>query len=161
MSVLSEPYEPAPQAQSYSGRPLSGNLVKDAIPKSQPQTQSYSGLLPAGNLTKDEFSRSQPQSAPEEKNPQKQKIDDINIKLQETKDALQDNIQSLIERGERIEHLEEHSQKLGVSAKTFKTQAAQTRRKFWWKNKKWTIALIVLGIIIVGGIIGGAVKGSK
>ncbi|WVQ80098.1 hypothetical protein IAT38_002199 [Cryptococcus sp. DSM 104549] len=91
---------------------------------------------------------------------QRAKIDGINAEIAATKDVLHKNIEMITERGETLDHLDQRTHDLSIHAQTFKSQAQSTRRKFWWKNMKWTIAIGVLIVIIIGGIIGGAIKGS-
>ncbi|WWD08289.1 hypothetical protein V865_006400 [Kwoniella europaea PYCC6329] len=93
--------------------------------------------------------------------PQRARLDAIHAEVDATKNILHKNIEGMVERGERLNHLQDRTEELTVSARTFNTTARKTNRAMWWKNMKWTIAICVLVIIIIAGIIGGAVGGSK
>ncbi|WVQ69593.1 uncharacterized protein L199_007813 [Kwoniella botswanensis] len=93
--------------------------------------------------------------------PQRARLDAIHAEVDATKNILHKNIEGMVERGERLDHLQDRTEELTVSARTFNTAARRTNRAMWWKNMKWTIAICVLVIIIIAGIIGGAVGGSK
>ncbi|WWC59762.1 uncharacterized protein I303_102324 [Kwoniella dejecticola CBS 10117] len=84
----------------------------------------------------------------------------IQDQLDSTKQVLVDNIDKINERGQRLDHLEQQTQDLSIQSRTFNQTAKRTNRMMWWKNKKWTIAICALVLIILAGIIGGAVKGS-
>ncbi|WVQ98356.1 hypothetical protein IAU59_005479 [Kwoniella sp. CBS 9459] len=158
---MSEPYDPSPSdtrsctatskqtdaAGLASRQELLGGRRDSA---SQLQSQSHS-------LT----SNSSRHPSPDELDPQRAKMNAINAEIDQTKHILHQNIESIVERGQRLDHLDQQTQVLSVSAKTFNTQAGKTRRQFWWKDKKWTIIIAVVVILIICGIIGGAVKGSE
>ncbi|OCF39262.1 hypothetical protein I317_06931 [Kwoniella heveanensis CBS 569] len=162
---MSEPYDPSPRDTSfYPSRQHSGGgaVVLPARqgrrnsasqPQPQPQSLSTSGTRHPP-LSSDELQSHGP-------DPQRTKIEAINAELDRTKNILHHNIESIVERGQRLDHLDQQTQALSVSAQTFNTQAAKTRRQFWWKDKKWTIIIAFVLILIICGIVGGAVKGSE
>ncbi|WRT64485.1 uncharacterized protein IL334_001417 [Kwoniella shivajii] len=94
-------------------------------------------------------------------NRQKKTIEEINKEIDETKDILHHNIESVLERGQRLDQLDEQTHQLSISSNTFDQTARKTNRKMWWKNQKWTIAICVLVLVILAGVIGGAIKGSE
>ncbi|WVW78095.1 hypothetical protein I302_100046 [Kwoniella bestiolae CBS 10118] len=92
---------------------------------------------------------------------QRDRIDALHAEVDATKDILHKNIEHMVERGDRLDHLQDRTDELTLQARTFNTTARKTNRLMWWKNMKWTIAVCVLVVIILAGIIGGAVGGSK
>eukprot|EP00118_Oscarella_pearsei_P025236 m.307801 g.307801 ORF g.307801 m.307801 type:complete len:219 (+) comp42848_c0_seq1:24-680(+) len=72
--------------------------------------------------------------------------------LDEVKDIMTQNIEKVLERGEKIEVLIDKTEELAHSAETFKKSSGQLRRQMWWKNKKWCIILIVV-LLLVAGVI--------
>ncbi|ODO03647.1 hypothetical protein L198_02498 [Cryptococcus wingfieldii CBS 7118] len=122
---MAEPFEPSPQSRPY--RPLSGSIVHEEL---------FAGTR--NHPLADSSSSSSPEQSqkPEAHDPQRKKIDDINKEIDATKNVLNKNIEMITERGERLEHLDQRTQALGISSQSFKTQAAVTRRKMWWKNMK-------------------------
>ncbi|TYJ51809.1 hypothetical protein B9479_007604 [Cryptococcus floricola] len=148
--MQAEPFEPSPQSLPY--RPLSGSIAREEL---------FAGTR--NHPLADSSSSSSPEQSqkPKQNDPQRQKIDDINKEIDATKDVLNKNIEMITERGERLEHLDQRTQALGISSQSFKTQAAATRRQMWWKNMKWTICIGVLVLIIIAGAVGGAIKGTQ
>lgn len=58
------------------------------------------------------------------------------------------NIESLLERGERIDLLVDKTDRLGGSAHDFRVRSRGLRRKMWWKNVK-LMALLTLVVIFL------------
>ncbi|KAJ7546646.1 hypothetical protein O6H91_08G048800 [Diphasiastrum complanatum] len=80
---------------------------------------------------------------PEEMN----KIAKIKAQVSEVKGIMMDNIEKVLDRGEKIELLVDKTENLRFQADNFQRQGRQLRRKMWMQNMK--VKLIVLGIIIV------------
>jgi len=58
-----------------------------------------------------------------------------------------DNIEKVLDRGEKIELLVDKTEGLQFQADNFQRQGRQLRRKMWLQNLKFK--LIVLGIVLV------------
>jgi len=93
------------------------------------------------------------------------KISKIKSQVAEVKGIMMDNIEKVLDRGEKIELLVDKTENLRFQADNFQKQGKQLRRKMWFQNMK--VKLIVLAIIIVIAIIiwlsvcGGFVCGGK
>merc|ERR1711937_956937 len=60
------------------------------------------------------------------------------------------NIEKVLDRGERIELLVDKTENLNAAAVKFKKQSAQLQKRMWWKNMKlYLIVAVVLVIIIL------------
>ncbi|KAJ4159846.1 uncharacterized protein LMH87_007785 [Akanthomyces muscarius] len=61
------------------------------------------------------------------------------------------NIESLLERGERLDLLVDKTDRLGGSARDFRVRSRGLKRQMWWKNVKLMalLGLVVLIIILV------------
>lgn len=79
---------------------------------------------------------------PEEMN----KLGKVQAQISEVKGVMMENIEKVLDRGEKIEILVDKTDNLRSQAQEFRTQGTQMRRKMWLQNMK--IKLIVLGIII-------------
>jgi len=79
---------------------------------------------------------------PEEMN----KLSKVQAQISEVKGVMMDNIEKVLDRGEKIEILVDKTDNLRSQAQEFRTQGTQVRRKMWLQNMK--IKLIVLGIIV-------------
>ncbi|GAB4841305.1 hypothetical protein Ancab_022031 [Ancistrocladus abbreviatus] len=74
------------------------------------------------------------------------KLAKVEAQVSEVKGVMMENIEKVLDRGEKIELLVDKTENLRSQAQDFRTQGTQMRRKMWLQNMK--IKLIVLGIII-------------
>ncbi|GAB2287163.1 hypothetical protein Dimus_021547 [Dionaea muscipula] len=79
---------------------------------------------------------------PEEMN----KLAKVQAQISEVKGVMMENIEKVLDRGEKIELLVDKTDNLRNQAQEFRQQGTKIRRKMWFQNMK--IKLIVLGIII-------------
>ncbi|KMT13690.1 hypothetical protein BVRB_4g080720 [Beta vulgaris subsp. vulgaris] len=79
---------------------------------------------------------------PEEMN----KLAKVQAQISEVKGVMMENIEKVLDRGEKIELLVDKTENLRSQAQDFRQQGTKMRRKMWFQNMK--IKLIVLGIII-------------
>lgn len=66
---------------------------------------------------------------------------------------MRDNINKVSQRGERLDHLQDKTDNLAVSAQGFRRGANRVRKAMWWKDMKmrmWiAIGIIILLVIII------------
>ncbi|XP_042457919.1 vesicle-associated membrane protein 721-like [Zingiber officinale] len=74
------------------------------------------------------------------------KLTKVKAQVSEVKGVMMENIEKVLDRGEKIELLVDKTENLRSQAQDFRQQGTQIRRKMWLQNMK--IKLIVLGIII-------------
>ncbi|KAL8107556.1 hypothetical protein AgCh_024105 [Apium graveolens] len=74
------------------------------------------------------------------------KLAKVKAQVSEVKGVMMENIEKVLDRGEKIELLVDKSENLHHQAQDFRTAGTQIRRKMWFQNMK--IKLIVLGILI-------------
>jgi vesicle-associated membrane protein 72 len=74
------------------------------------------------------------------------KLAKVKAQVSEVKGVMMENIEKVLDRGEKIELLVDKTENLRSQAQDFRTQGTQMRRKMWLKNMK--VKLIVLGILI-------------
>ncbi|KAL9099533.1 MAG: hypothetical protein Q9163_004981 [Psora crenata] len=72
----------------------------------------------------------------------------IQTRIDDTVNVMKKNLESVMERGENIDQLQDKSQNLGQSAQRFRHGAKEVRRKMFWKNMKMRIAIII-GILVL------------
>ncbi|KAI4356435.1 hypothetical protein L6164_000457 [Bauhinia variegata] len=70
----------------------------------------------------------------------------VKAQVSEVKEVMMENIEKVLDRGEKIEVLVDKTENLRYQAQDFRQQGTQVRRKMWFQNMK--IKLIVLGILI-------------
>ncbi|PSR89699.1 Vesicle-associated membrane protein [Actinidia chinensis var. chinensis] len=74
------------------------------------------------------------------------KLAKVKAQVSEVKGVMMENIEKVLDRGEKIELLVDKTDNLRSQAQDFRTQGTQIRRKMWFQNMK--IKLIVLAILL-------------
>ncbi|KAH9603636.1 hypothetical protein KSS87_012451 [Heliosperma pusillum] len=74
------------------------------------------------------------------------KLAKVQAQISEVKGVMMENIEKVLDRGEKIELLVDKTENLRSQAQDFRQQGTKIRRSMWLQNMK--IKLIVLGIII-------------
>nr|XP_057929099.1 vesicle-associated membrane protein 4 isoform X2 [Doryrhamphus excisus]XP_057929100.1 vesicle-associated membrane protein 4 isoform X2 [Doryrhamphus excisus]XP_057929101.1 vesicle-associated membrane protein 4 isoform X2 [Doryrhamphus excisus]XP_057929102.1 vesicle-associated membrane protein 4 isoform X2 [Doryrhamphus excisus]XP_057929103.1 vesicle-associated membrane protein 4 isoform X2 [Doryrhamphus excisus] len=83
--------------------------------------------------------------------PQNDKLKQVQSQVDEVIDVMQENISKVIERGERLDDLQDKSESLSDNASAFSSRAKQLHRRMWWRDMKMKmiIALVVLGLLLI------------
>lgn len=66
--------------------------------------------------------------------------------IDNVKGIMTENIERVLERGERIDLLVDKTDRLGVGAHDFRVRSRGLKRRMWWKNIK---LMVLLGVVIV------------
>ncbi|KAK4408211.1 Vesicle-associated membrane protein [Sesamum angolense] len=74
------------------------------------------------------------------------KLAKVKAQVSEVKGVMMENIEKVLDRGEKIELLVDKTENLRSQAQDFRTQGTKMRRRMWLQNMK--IKLIVLAIIV-------------
>ncbi|KAM3840287.1 vesicle-associated membrane protein 4 isoform 1-T2 [Vipera latastei] len=64
------------------------------------------------------------------------KIRQVQNQVDEVIDVMQENITKVIERGERLDDLQDKSESLSDNATAFSNRSKQLRRQMWWRGCK-------------------------
>ncbi|CAK9173018.1 unnamed protein product [Ilex paraguariensis] len=75
------------------------------------------------------------------------KLAKVKAQVSEVKGVMMENIEKVLDRGEKIELLVDKTENLRSQAQDFRQQGTQMRRKMWLQNMK--VKLIVLGILLL------------
>ncbi|MBN3308137.1 VA727 protein, partial [Amia calva] len=84
-----------------------------------------------------------------------QKLEDIQVQVNDVKGILKDNIDKVLDRGEKLDDLIDKTEDLQATdgvfpqADTFQKTATRVSRKMWWKNTKMIIIIVVIVVIIL------------
>ncbi|XP_067126502.1 vesicle-associated membrane protein 4-like [Centruroides vittatus] len=70
----------------------------------------------------------------------------VQFQVDEVSSIMQENIGRIVDRGEKLEDLEDKSDLLSSNADYFRNSARRMQRKMWWQNMKLKI---IIGLIIV------------
>ncbi|KAJ5297346.1 hypothetical protein PENANT_c005G08906 [Penicillium antarcticum] len=74
--------------------------------------------------------------------------------IDSVRDIMTENIERVLERGERIDLLVDKTDRLGGSAHDFRMRSRGLRRRMWWKNTKLMIMIVVVIIFLLYIFIG-------
>jgi len=74
--------------------------------------------------------------------------------IDDVRDIMNENIERVLERGDRIDLLVNKTDRLGGSARDFRLRSTSLRRRMWWKNVKLMALLIVVVIFLLYLFIG-------
>jgi len=77
--------------------------------------------------------------------------------IEDVKHQMHENIEKVLERGDKIEVLVDKTENLQTEGNKFKTVAKSVKRKMWWQNKKTLLAgiccvVLVIAIIVVAAL---------
>lgn len=66
--------------------------------------------------------------------------------IEGVREIMTENIERVLERGERIDLLVDKTDRLGTTARDFRVRSRGLRRRMWWKNIK---LMVLLGLVVV------------
>ncbi len=97
------------------------------------------------------------------------KVQRVRDEVERVKDIMVQNIDNLVERGERLELLVDKTEHLSQNSIRFKQTSTTLRRRMWWQNKRLYLGVglaVLIGIYIVvsvscGGLAWPKCVGSK
>lgn len=84
-----------------------------------------------------------------DKNPAVDNISSVKNQIEEVKDVMVQNIEKVLERGEKIELLVDKTDRLSQQAFRFESTSRNLRRNMWWKKVRFMVGVAVaLGIVV-------------
>jgi vesicle-associated membrane protein 7 len=76
-------------------------------------------------------------------------INNVQNEIDNVREIMTQNIDRVLERGERIDLLVDKTDRLGGSAHEFRVRSKNLRRQMWWKNIKLMVLLFVVVIFLL------------
>ncbi|XP_005092540.1 vesicle-associated membrane protein 7 [Aplysia californica] len=73
----------------------------------------------------------------------------VQKQVEEVKGVMSQNIERVLERGDRLEDLMDKTEELEAGAATFQRTSRKIQRRYFWKNKKMTIILACILLVVV------------
>ncbi|KAF2482910.1 synaptobrevin-domain-containing protein [Neohortaea acidophila] len=73
----------------------------------------------------------------------------VQADIDNVRGIMTENIERVLERGERIDLLVDKTDRLGGSARDFRVRSRGLRRKMWWKNTRLMVLLVVVIVFLV------------
>uniref|UniRef100_A0A6B2LJ87 V-SNARE coiled-coil homology domain-containing protein n=1 Tax=Arcella intermedia TaxID=1963864 RepID=A0A6B2LJ87_9EUKA len=81
------------------------------------------------------------------------KIAEINTELEEVKGIMKDNIDKVVQRGDKLDVLDQTTVQLEQDASGFRQRATQLKNAVWWGSLRMKIIIGVAVLVIIGIII--------
>ncbi|GAB7350807.1 hypothetical protein MBLNU459_g1344t2 [Dothideomycetes sp. NU459] len=78
----------------------------------------------------------------------------VQSEIDNVRDIMSQNIEQVLERGERIDLLVDKTDRLGGSARDFRVRSRGLKRRMWWKNARLMVLLVVVIIFLVYLLVG-------
>lgn len=82
-------------------------------------------------------------------NPASDKLQNLKKNIDEVKGVMIENIDRILERGEKIDLLVDKTETLERRADTFRSNATELKRKMWWKNFMMKVAIVVVILVVI------------
>jgi vesicle-associated membrane protein 7 len=82
----------------------------------------------------------------------------VKNQIEDVKGVMVENIEKVLERGEKIELLVDKTDRLNQAAFKFESSSKSLRRAMWWKNAKWAAIMTFAGgflIFFIAGLVCG------
>lgn len=76
-------------------------------------------------------------------------VDKLRGDVDDVKDQMVQNIGKVIERGEKLEDLNERTENLNARAGEFQFVSKALYRKVWWQNVRYWVVIIIIVIVIL------------
>ncbi|PVD39465.1 hypothetical protein C0Q70_02096 [Pomacea canaliculata] len=76
-------------------------------------------------------------------------VSHLQSQVDEVKGVMTQNIERVLERGDRLEDLMDKTEELEAGAANFQKTSRKIRKKYWWKNKKMTLILCGVGLVVI------------
>ncbi|MCJ1447074.1 MAG: hypothetical protein MMC23_007583 [Stictis urceolatum] len=80
---------------------------------------------------------------------QEDAIGNVQNEIDNVRGIMTENIERVLERGERIDLLVDKTDRLGVGAHDFRMRSRGLRRRMWWKNAKLMVLLTIVVVFLV------------
>ncbi|XP_075911389.1 vesicle-associated membrane protein 8-like [Petromyzon marinus] len=77
------------------------------------------------------------------------RVEELRIQVEGVKGVMVDNVEKVLQRGERLDDLVDKTVELQNTAGAFQKTSTQILRRAWWRNvKTWVIIITILTIIL-------------
>ncbi|XP_076238979.1 vesicle-associated membrane protein 3 isoform X2 [Calliopsis andreniformis] len=77
------------------------------------------------------------------------KMDSVRLQIREVTEVMRENVQKVMERGERLEDLQEASDRLNMAGNEFRATAKKAQQRAWFQNFKTRIILVAITVTVV------------
>ncbi|KAL8761554.1 MAG: hypothetical protein Q9184_002319 [Pyrenodesmia sp. 2 TL-2023] len=137
-------------ASSNFGRRIPfGYLVeikKQFLARYNPETTDFASLPPYGAADFNSQLKALMISYGTTQSGKQDATSNVQADIDNVKGIMTENIERVLERGERIDLLVDKTDRLGVGAHDFRVRSRGLKRQMWWKNVK---LMVLLGVVVV------------
>jgi len=77
------------------------------------------------------------------------RVGQLRGQVDEVRGVMSQNIERVMERGEKLDDLVDKTGALEQNAVRFRQTSKKVRRKMWWKNTKMTLIIVVVVVAII------------
>merc|ERR1719389_509110 len=88
-----------------------------------------------------------------------EKLTAVKQQIEDTRQIMSQNIDKVLERGEKLEDVMDKSEKMKDTADQFRKKGRELRRKMWWQNTKMKIVIAVIVLVVLLLIFFGICRG--
>ncbi|XP_078072945.1 vesicle-associated membrane protein 8 [Mustelus asterias] len=81
--------------------------------------------------------------------PGPEKLSNLQGQVDDVRGIMSQNIEKVLERGERLDDLIIKTDDLQATADSFQKTSTKIARKMWWKNTKMIIIIVVIVVVII------------
>ena len=89
------------------------------------------------------------------------RVDAVRQKVDAVKASMSDNIDRVLQRGERLDDVAAKSEAMRGQAAAFRAKGRALRRQLWWQNARWTAALIAVALLVAFAVFLAACRGFR
>ncbi|KAL5972202.1 Vesicle-associated membrane protein 2, partial [Taenia solium] len=81
--------------------------------------------------------------------PTNKRFQQTQAQVNEVVDIMRVNMEKVLERDAKLAQLDDRADALQAGASQFEASAGKLKNKYWWKNMKMTLALGVVGLVLL------------
>ncbi|XP_078052593.1 vesicle-associated membrane protein 3 isoform X2 [Augochlora pura] len=81
------------------------------------------------------------------------KMDSVRLQIQEVTEVMRENVQKVMERGERLENLQDASDRLSMAGTEFRASAKKAQQRAWLQNFRARVILVSITVTVIVCII--------
>ena len=144
-------------ASSFGRRKHFGYLVeikKQFLSRYSPDTTDFSELPPYGAADFNASLKKLMVSHGTTEGGQQDAISNTQYEIDNVRGIMTQNIERVLERGERIDLLVDKTDRLGAGAHDFRVRSRGLKRRMWWKNTKLMVLVVLVVIFLLYLFIG-------
>ncbi|KAF8384848.1 snb-1 [Pristionchus pacificus] len=81
--------------------------------------------------------------------PQNKRLQQTQAQVDEVVGIMKVNVEKVLERDQKLSHLDDRADALQEGASQFEKSAATLKRKYWWKNIKMIIIMCAITAVLI------------